>query len=404
MSRQPSSQHATNRQSSTPDATPHIDLISASAGSGKTYSLTQDLAASVGYGAAPEGCMAITFTNAAAAEIASRIRRTLLERGEWATAQRVLDGYLGTVHAVCGGIIEEFALEAGLSPSLDVVPAAEARLLFNRAIAAIASDEILVERIEGPARRMGIEDWREGVNDIVAEARSNGLDSDAVRACGPRSWSSMQALYESCGELLDGDALDREFTAELEGAIEAIRESGDETKGTASALFELETIATTLRSGHDLKWSDWVRVSKVEPTKKSQPFVEALKTVAAHHVRHPRLRADLEAMITGMFECAARSMEAFARNKADAGLIDFVDQEALALALLGRDDVRAALAERLATAYVDEFQDTSPIQLALMLRLAACARRSVWIGDQKQSIYGFRGADPSLMDAVIEGL
>jgi len=51
---------------------------------------------------------------------------------------------------------------------------------------------------------------------------------------------------------------------------------------------------------------------------------------------------------------------------------------------------------------VDEFQDTSPIQLALFLKLSRLARRSVWVGDPKQSIYGFRGAEPRLMKAVMD--
>jgi hypothetical protein len=51
---------------------------------------------------------------------------------------------------------------------------------------------------------------------------------------------------------------------------------------------------------------------------------------------------------------------------------------------------------------VDEFQDTSPIQLALFLKLARFARQVVWVGDIKQSIYGFRGSDPTLMAAVVQ--
>jgi ATP-dependent exoDNAse (exonuclease V) beta subunit len=45
-----------------------------------------------------------------------------------------------------------------------------------------------------------------------------------------------------------------------------------------------------------------------------------------------------------------------------------------------------------------------PLQLAIFLELASLARESVWVGDQKQAIYGFRGTDPALMDAVIESL
>ena len=50
---------------------------------------------------------------------------------------------------------------------------------------------------------------------------------------------------------------------------------------------------------------------------------------------------------------------------------------------------------------VDEFQDTSPIQLALFSQLAECADRVVWVGDVKQAIYGFRNADPDLITAAV---
>ena len=87
-------------------------------------------------------------------------------------------------------------------------------------------------------------------------------------------------------------------------------------------------------------------------------------------------------------------MQAFSDFKKKAGLIDFVDQEHLSLKLLERQDVRAILNEKLDIVLVDEFQDTSPIQLALFVQLAGLAPRSIWVGDQKQAIYGFRGTIP----------
>ncbi|MEM6878334.1 MAG: 3'-5' exonuclease, partial [Bacteroidota bacterium] len=73
----------------------------------------------------------------------------------------------------------------------------------------------------------------------------------------------------------------------------------------------------------------------------------------------------------------------------------------LVLRLLEDEAVQATLRAELDLLMVDEFQDTSPIQLAIFLRLSQLADRSIWVGDPKQSIYGFRGADPELMRSVI---
>ena len=66
--------------------------------------------------------------------------------------------------------------------------------------------------------------------------------------------------------------------------------------------------------------------------------------------------------------------------------------------------VSAALEDELDLLLVDEFQDTSPIQLALFLKLANLAKHAVFVGDIKQAIYAFRGSDPELMQAVLRSV
>ena len=70
--------------------------------------------------------------------------------------------------------------------------------------------------------------------------------------------------------------------------------------------------------------------------------------------------------------------------------------------LLEKPQVQNVLKEELDLLMVDEFQDTSPIQLEIFLKLSQFAKYSIWVGDPKQSIYGFRGADPSLMMEIIK--
>lgn len=80
------------------------------------------------------------------------------------------------------------------------------------------------------------------------------------------------------------------------------------------------------------------------------------------------------------------------------------DQEFLALRLLEREEVCQRISQELELLVVDEFQDTSPIQLAILLKLAEVCGKAVWVGDQKQSIFGFRDTDPALMDACMDQL
>jgi len=103
-----------------------------------------------------------------------------------------------------------------------------------------------------------------------------------------------------------------------------------------------------------------------------------------------------------VLEAAASGLEAYQDFKRARGIIDFADQEALALKLLRRPAVREHLEDQIDLVLIDEFQDTSPIQLAIFLELSRLSRRTVWVGDQKQSIFGFRGTDPAIMDSAME--
>jgi len=81
--------------------------------------------------------------------------------------------------------------------------------------------------------------------------------------------------------------------------------------------------------------------------------------------------------------------------------MDFVDQETLVLNFaLHNEAFQSSMRDRIKTLMVDEFQDTSLIQLALFMALNELSGYSVWVGDHKQDVYGFRGTDPQLMDEV----
>ena len=94
---------------------------------------------------------------------------------------------------------------------------------------------------------------------------------------------------------------------------------------------------------------------------------------AARFARHPRLLDQVETYIRGVFACAAEAMAAYERYKRTWGLVDFVDQDRLALELLGKRTLAPQLSERVQSVFVDEFQDTSPLQLAVFVGLSQIA-------------------------------
>ena len=99
-----------------------VEVVSASAGTGKTFHITGEVTRALADGTAePEKLVAITYTRKAAAELESRIRTNLIGAGRADLAARVRDGYLGTVHSVCERLLREFALEAGHSPWLEPI-------------------------------------------------------------------------------------------------------------------------------------------------------------------------------------------------------------------------------------------------------------------------------------------
>jgi ATP-dependent exoDNAse (exonuclease V) beta subunit len=400
-----------------------IKIISASAGSGKTYKLTGELLDHIKSGIEPENILATTFTNKAASELIERVRTELFKAGHRESAQRVLDGYLGTVNSVCGRLLKEFALECGLPPVQDVLPETEAHFIFERAVASVI--EKYSPQIEPIARRFsmkerdieakpsasinryssGGQDWRKSIQDIISEARQNDIDANNLKKSASLSWKGLKELLGLQIRNRTASQLDDELTEAIRQAYVAIKDNQDIFQKTETVRNKLAGYCRLNVRAESLSWHDWVELSsKLEPAQPSQGSYKQVQDAANCHLEHPRFHEDLETFINLLFECAAEAMNYFADFKGKHGLIDFVDQEKLTLESLRQPHLRLWLRQKLDLVLVDEFQDTSPIQLALFLELADLGKKSIWVGDQKQSIYAFRGTDPVLMDNAIEQL
>jgi ATP-dependent exoDNAse (exonuclease V) beta subunit len=111
--------------------------------------------------------------------------------------------------------------------------------------------------------------------------------------------------------------------------------------------------------------------------------------------------ADAKLHFHCLIACAQEVMEAYEARKKALGLIDYADMIAGAERLLRTDPaVRQAVLDEIDCVIIDEFQDTNPVQFALLWQLGAHAPRTLLVGDVKQSIMGFQGADPRLSQAL----
>lgn len=386
-----------------------VDTVIASAGTGKTTRVVELLSSALAGGLAAERILATTFTNKAADELVERSRRALVEAGRAQEAAALLGASLGTVNSVCGRIVEAFALDLGRAPSTEVIDEVLQPIVFqaaaDRAIAAHAAAMLPLARCFGHEERdrngdpMG--DWRKDVEKIIKCARANGVRAQDFASCAERSIESLFAILPP----VEGTAGARD-RALLDAINQTLSDLATLPKLTADAQKALPTwrrAAAMLAREEPLDWPTWCRLSKSKFGAKGEPLAADTLALAARHASHPRLRDDLTAYIRGCFACAEDALTAYQRYKDERGLVDFVDQEVLALEVLRRPDLEERLRERIGSVFVDEVQDSSPIQVAIFAELARIGERSTWVGDPKQAIYGFRGTDATLTLAACAG-
>jgi len=381
-----------------------ITFINAGAGSGKTFRLTEILYKALLDGdARPEGVIATTFTRKAAQELRERARTKLMDSQAWELVHQIGAARIGTVNGVCGELLQRFAFEAGISTSLRVLDERQAKILFRQALDIVLEPSVRMN-FNVMSKRMGIQDkisksllWESKVMDVVGLARSNNIAANELIKMAKNNSDDLLSYF--------GKPRTQNPNNELKQVLQKtipVLEEEQQKKSVINTAKYLDLCEKVLKSldHKTYDWSDWVKLAKGEVGAKSKNHVAELCLIAGCFLKHPELHEDIRGYLKLVFETAASAMECYAQLKRDMGVIDFIDQEQLLLNTLEIPHVVAVITEELDLLMVDEFQDTSPIQLAIFLKLAAMAKKTYWVGDPKQSIYGFRGSDPVLMQQV----
>ena len=355
-------------------------FLHAGAGSGKTRVLVERFVRSVcDDGVAVERLLAITFTEKAAAELKDRIRRRFLELGERERAREAERAWVSTIHGFCSRLLRANALAAGIDPDFRVLdePAA-ARLAID------AFDGALEDFVRTGAERLDLaasytpDKLERMVRTVYSRLRSQGQREPRLPPAQPPVESGerarLQAALRVAGASLDGVegktvAAAVESIGRCSGALAAVPEGEIGDAATFAELVVKRGNAKALQGAAfeelDEAMAAWVGLCKAKKAYADQ-----------------RLLAKL-------LELYARR---YAAAKDDCSALDFEDLELRARDLL-RDD--AALAAdvrgRFDAVMVDEFQDTNELQNELLELITD--GNLFTVGDELQSIYGFRNAD-----------
>ncbi|MCO6478315.1 MAG: UvrD-helicase domain-containing protein [Phaeodactylibacter sp.] len=383
----------------------NLRIISAGAGSGKTYRLTNEMVSLLKKDVRASGIIATTFTKKAAAELQERVRVRLLEEGLSVQADQLANALIGTVHGLGVKLLQRFAFEAGVSPEVDIIADEDQQVLFNLSLSTVLNSE-RVEKMEYLSDRLGLNkreryDWRREVKQVTDIARANDFSSADLEKSKVRSFETFSEFIGPPGESHPEGYFEHRLDELMGQTIARLENNADETKKTREAANTLKAFQRTLGLRKYLYWHEWAKISKLDVAAKSRDDVADLLEFAAAHYRHPDFQEDIRDFIYNIFEIAVAAIEEYDEYKKRRGLIDYTDMEVLVNRLLDDPTARAVLKEEIDLLMVDEFQDTSPIQLEIFLKLSKLAKHSVWVGDPKQSIYGFRGAAPELMQAII---
>ena len=355
-------------------------MVRAGAGTGKTTVLVERFVRAVIEDEVPvERILAITFTDKAAAEMRTRVRARFAELGRRPEARALEGAWMSTIHGFCARVLRAHALSAGIDPDFRVLGELEAERIaadaFDGALEAFMGTD--PERLEMVAAYTA-----DGLSDMVRTAYSR------LRSRGQRH-PSLDPLPAPAA----GDQAQR-LTAAVAGALRDLGSAGDGVT-VARAIAKLERCAALLErvpaaalaEPGDLKDLSFGRNAKALCTDPCVEYGEALTAYAALASEHKEYRD--HGMLRALLELYGDRYEAGKRVRS---AVDFEDLELLTRDLLaGHDGLREQYAERFAHVLVDEFQDTNPLQNELFEQLD---RDNLFrVGDENQSIYGFRNAD-----------
>lgn len=398
-------------------------LVSAGAGAGKTRTLTARILALLAEGTPLRSIVAVTFTIKAASEMRNRLRneiQTYLSRSDlahderlrWSQIAQEIDGArIGTIHSLCSEILRVHAAEAGVDPRFTVLDESQASLRKRLAVEAACFAASTEPDMAALVKTLGL--------DGLADALRRLLDDRerAVQLLAPEHAVHIRAALDMWGQRARAYMADPPVCH----AIAQIRAAIDESERSASAQSDsitplLQPILDTWESASAaladenplaalVALSTYANLPRNRGRRDNwrahnpKPAVQQLQETCSEQLALPKEAdpaADLAllALLPALRILYMRALQEYAESKATARAVDFDDLETLASELLRTNaQARAEWQAQVQAVLVDEFQDTNRRQRDLLRAISGDRGVLFLVGDAKQSIYRFRGAD-----------
>ena len=385
----------------------NVTYINASAGSGKTYTLTHTLADLISdKKVKPEQVIMTTFTVKAASEMKEEAKKVLYEKGLFEEASRLDQAMIGTIHSVANALINKYWFFLGLSPDMGVMAEEDTQFYTSQSLSDLPTQEELktlhnfcedfdIQFKYGSGKRgINYDYWKDDILSVITYTTNYELVSyeRSIK-------ESLDFIRQFVNPSIKSDYTKEELTAIL-NAQNRYAETQRESKKKQDILAEIRS----MRRGTGNPTIGWYRRlwKLLTAWTNCAPEAEEMRERLAELWHWPLVYQKQKEYIELLFTLAARWKDRYSDYKKEKNLLDYNDMEKYMRDLLTDEKLSEEVSKDYRYLFVDEYQDCSPIQVKVFDRLSELMEHSYWVGDYKQAIYGFRGSDITLTKAVVD--
>ncbi|MBO7230280.1 MAG: UvrD-helicase domain-containing protein [Bacteroidaceae bacterium] len=394
-------------------------FVSAGAGSGKTYSLTQDIAKMIIDGECrAEEIILTTFTEAAAKELREKVRSTLYSKGLYEAAMNIDNAAIGTIHSIAYQFVSRYWYLLGISANVSIMDTEGSKFCISQSLASLPTEEDLwlfdtmcrsFNLLQYQSSQLDFGFWKKELKDIIDKTVELCISEKQLKEAKKESKKLLEEVIKWKDFDITSDILAR-IKVSLTGIFNAIADNAKKDKEAKrkELLDSLNALNYDGEIGHlpISKLHSLLKNNVAEPKgyllENLPDDVNYLQDKYENIPASKQVRDLVERYIDAIFRLAIQWKKEYEEFKRKRCLLDFGDLLQKFDELLDNKEVVADIQSRYKVAFVDEFQDCSPLQVKSFERLSELMEQSVWVGDVKQAIYGFRGTNTERIKSIID--